>query len=215
VRLSPRLAPWALLLALAAGAPRAALANGLDDFLAFNAATKSATGRFEQQAFDRSGKAVDQSSGSFAFERPGKFRWSYEKPHKQLLVSDGHQLWIYDPDLKQVTVKRIGEAISATPAALLAGRDDITQLFTLRDAGTAGGLSWVEALPKAKDTGFERVRLGLHGKALAAMELYDQLGGRTMLRFIDLKANGGVPSDMFRFTPPAGADVIEDSPPKR
>ena len=209
MRFSPWFAPCALLLALALGAPRPALANGLDEFLAFNASTKSATGRFEQQAFDRSGKAVDQSSGSFAFERPGKFRWSYEKPHKQLLVSDGNKLWIYDPDLKQVTVKRIGQAISSTPAALLAGRDDITQLFTLRDAGSAGGLSWVEALPKAKDTGFERVRLGLQGKTLAAMELFDQLGGRTMLRFIDLKANAAVPAETFTFTPPPGADVIQ------
>jgi outer membrane lipoprotein carrier protein len=189
-----------------------AFANGLDDFLAFNAATRTATARFEQQAYDRAGKVVDRSSGSFSFARPDRFRWAYEKPHQQLLVADGKRLWIYDPDLRQVTVKRIDQAISSTPAALLAGKDDITNLFTLRDAGTADGLAWVEALPKAKDTGFERVRLGLKGRTLAAMELYDQLGGHTLLRFEDLKANPALPPSTFQFTPPKGADVIDDAP---
>jgi outer membrane lipoprotein carrier protein len=191
-----------------------ALAGGLDDFLAFNASTKTATARFEQQVFDRAGKVAERASGTFAFQRPGKFRWVYDKPNKQVLVGDGTKLWIYDPDLSQVTVKRIDQAISSTPAALLAGRDDITALFTLRDAGTADGLNWVEATPKAQDTGFERVRLGLQGKTLAAMELHDQLGGRTMLRFLDLKANAPVAADSFRFTPPKGADVLEDAPAK-
>ena len=187
-----------------------ALASGLDDFLAFNSSSKTASGRFEQQVFDRGGKVVEKASGTFAFQRPGKFRWVYDKPHKQLLVGDGTKLWIHDPDLNQVTVKKIGAAISSTPAALLAGKDDITTLFTLRDAGTADGLSWVEATPKAQDTGFERVRLGLQGKTLAAMELHDQLGGRTLLRFTELKSNAPVTADSFRFTPPKGADVLED-----
>jgi len=192
-----------------------AYASGLDDFLAFNSSSRTATGRFEQQVFDRSGKAVEKASGTFAFQRPGKFRWVYEKPHQQVLVGDGTKLWIHDPDLNQVTVKRIDQAISSTPAALLAGKDDITALFTLRDAGTADGLEWVEATPKAPDTGFERVRLGLRGKTLAAMELYDQLGGRTMLRFVDLKSNAPVAADSFRFVPPKGADVLEDVPQKK
>ena len=195
--------------------PFAAFANGLDDFLAFNAATKTATARFEQQVFDRGGKVVERASGTFAFARPGKFRWTYEKPHKQLLVGDGQKLWIHDPDLNQVTVKRIDQAISSTPAALLAGRDDITRLFTLRDGGSAEGLAWVEATPKAQDTGFERVRLGLSGKSLAAMELHDQLGGRTLLRFSDLRANAAVAPETFQFKPPPGADVIEDAPRKQ
>jgi outer membrane lipoprotein carrier protein len=190
--------------------PLSALGSGLDDFLAFNAATKTATARFEQQVLDRNGKVVERAAGTFAFARPGKFRWTYEKPNQQVLVGDGTKLWIHDPDLNQVTVKRIDAAISSTPAALLAGRDDITKLFTLRDAGAADGLNWVEALPKAQDTGFERVRLGLNGKTLAAMELNDQLGGRTLLRFSDLKANAPVAPATFQFTPPKGADVLED-----
>ena len=192
-----------------------AFASGLDDFLAFNASSKTATGLFDQQVFDRSGKAVEKASGSFAFQRPGKFRWTYEKPHKQLLVGDGQKLWIHDPDLNQVTVKRIDQAISSTPAALLAGKDDITTIFTLRDAGAADGLNWVEATPKAQDTGFEKVRLGLSGRTLAAMELFDSLGGHTLLRFSELKPNAPVSADSFRFSPPKGADVLEDAPAKK
>jgi outer membrane lipoprotein carrier protein len=202
------------LCAIAALAAAAAHAGGLDDFLAFNTATKTATARFEQQVFDRAGKVVETASGTFAFARPGKFRWTYAKPHKQVLVGDGSKLWIHDPDLNQVTVKRMDGAISSTPAALLSGKDDITTLFTLKDAGSADGLSWVEASPKAEDTGFERVRLGLKGRSLAAMELHDQLGGRTRLTFLDLKANAPVAPQSFVFTPPPGADVIEDAPRK-
>lgn len=209
----PRLA--CLLLALSCLASAPSRAGGLDDFLAFNAATKSATARFEQQVVDRTGRVVERATGTFAFARPGKFRWTYDKPNRQVLVSDGHKLWIHDPDLNQVTVKRIDAAISSTPAALLAGKDDITQLFTLRDAGTADGLAWVEALPKAPDTGFERVRLGLRDRTLAAMELNDQLGGRTLLRFPDLKANAAIPAGTFTFAPPKGADVLEDAPAKK
>jgi outer membrane lipoprotein carrier protein len=193
----------------------AALANGLDDFLAFNTSTKTATARFEQQVVDRAGKVVETAAGTFAFARPGKFRWTYDKPHQQVLVGDGTRLWIHDPDLNQVTVKRMEGAISSTPAALLAGKEDITALFTLRDAGSADGLSWVEAVPKTQDTGFERVRLGLKGRALAAMELNDSLGGRTRLRFVDLKPNAPVSPQSFAFTPPKGADVIEDAPARK
>jgi outer membrane lipoprotein carrier protein len=194
-----------------------ALGSGLDDFLAFNSASKTATARFEQQVLDRGGKVVERASGTFTFQRPGKFRWTYEKPHEQVLVGDGVKLWIYDPDLKQVTVKQIGRAISSTPAALLAGKDDITALFTLRDAGVGAqdGLSWIEATPKTQDTGFERVRLGLKGKSLAAMELFDQLGGHTKLTFSDLRTNVAVAPETFRFSPPKGADVLEDAPQKR
>jgi len=195
--------------------PISTFANGLDDFLSFNHDTKSATGRFEQRVMDRAGKVVDRGSGSFAFARPGKFRWVYEKPHPQTLVADGQKLWIYDPDLQQVTIKRMDQAISSTPAALLAGREDITALFSLRDAGTADGLEWVEATPKTPDTGFDKVRLGLKDKQLAAMELFDQLGGHSSLRFSELKPNAPVPADAFKFTPPKGADVIEDAPARK
>lgn len=204
-----------VLAACAALAIASARAGGLDDFLAFNQSTKTATARFEQQVLDRSGKAVERAQGTFAFARPGRFRWVYEKPHEQVLVADGQKLWIHDPDLQQVTVKRIDQAIAATPAALLAGKDDITAHFTLRDAGSEGGIDWVEATPKTGDTGFDRVRLGLRQGTLAAMELFDQLGGRTRLEFTQLRPNAPIPPGTFTFTPPKGADVIEDAPTRR
>ncbi len=177
---------------------------------------RAATARFDQVVYDRKGEAVARSTGTFAFARPGKFRWAYEKPHRELLVGDGARLWIYDPDLNQVTVKRVDQAISARrPRRCWPGATTSTALFTLRDAGAGDGLEWVEALPRAKDTGFDKVRLGLRGRTLAAMELYDQLGSRTMLRFTDLRANVALADAAFRFAPPPGADVIEDAPAKR
>lgn len=201
-----------LLLAAALALPvSSALAGALDDFFAFNAATKSASARFEQQVFDRGGRAMDKSWGSFAFARPGKFRWAYEKPVRQLLVGDGTRLYIHDADLNQVTVKRIDKAMTSTPAALLAGKEDITSVFTLTDGGSADGLGWVVATPRQADTGFEKVRIGMRGRTLAAMELTDSLGGTTRLAITELKANPALPPDTFRFVPPKGADVIDDS----
>lgn len=204
-----RIARFAAALAAAAAIP--ALAGAVDDFLAFSAGTRSATARFEQKVFDRDGRTVETASGTFAFSRPGRFRWAYDPPARQLLVGDGTRLWIHDPDLNQVTVRTIDKAISATPAALLAGNRDVTAVFTLSDGGAADGLAWVVAVPRERDTGFERVRLGLRGGSLAAMELHDALGGRTMLRFTDLRANARLAPEAFRFVPPAGADVLDES----
>jgi outer membrane lipoprotein carrier protein len=200
-----------ILLALLLAAAPAAFANALDDFLAFNTQAKTATARFDQQVFDQKGRVVDKSSGTFAFARPGKFRWTYDKPVKQTLVGDGIRLWIHDADLNQVTVKRIDKAMSSTPAALLAGKDDITKVFTLADAGEKNGVGWVIATPKVKDTGFESVRIGMKGRALSAMELADSLGGRTSLVFTDLKPNASLPPATFQFTPPKGADVMDET----
>ena len=203
-----------VLLGIAVGSAAHA-AGSIEKLKAFVAQTQSARAIFTQQVMDKDGKTIQSGSGRVAFQRPGKFRWTYDKPNKQVLVGDGSKLWIHDPDLNQVTVKRIDRAISSTPAALLAGKDDITALFTLRDAGAADGLNWVEATPKAQDTGFDKVRLGLQGRTLAAMELFDSLGGHTLLRFSDLKSNAPVSADSFRFSPPKGADVLEDAPAKR
>ena len=189
-------------------------ANALDDFLAFSSTTKSASARFDQVVVDRSGRTVERASGTLAFARPGKFRWTYEKPTRSLLVSDGTKLWLYDQDLNQVTVKAYDRSLSSTPAALLAGKEDIASVFTLREAGEENGLAWVAATPKEKDTGFESAKMGMKGKALAAMELVDQLGGRTLITFSDFKSNPALAAEMFRFTPPKGADVLDEAAKK-
>ena len=202
-------------LALAAlCAAQAAMANGLDAFFAFNSGARNVTADFEQTVYDRAGKVADHSTGRFELARPDKFRWTYEKPHQLLLLSDGHKLWTYDPDLRQVSVRRMDQAIASTPAALLAGKDDITRYFTLRDAGSAEGIDWVDAVPKSADTGFEDVRIGMRGNDLAAMELRDALGGRTMLRFSRLDTNAKLLPSTFTFTAPQGVDVVDDTKPK-
>jgi outer membrane lipoprotein carrier protein len=200
-----------LLAVLAASVPVAAAAGAVDAFLGFTASSRSATARFEQQVFDRAGKVVDRSSGSFAFSRPGKFRWAYDKPVRSLIVADGTRLWIHDEDLNQVTVKPMDRALTATPAALLAGSGDITAVFTLRDSAAADGLEWLEATPRESDTGFDRIRIGMKGRVPGAMELQDSLGGRTVLRFTEFRPDARIDPAVFRFTPPAGADVLDES----
>jgi outer membrane lipoprotein carrier protein len=198
--------------ALAAIAAHWAHAGAVDDFLAFTASSRSATARFEQQVFDRNGRQVERAAGDFAFSRPGRFRWAYDRPVRTLVVADGARLWMHDEDLNQVTVRPMDRALSATPAALLAGEADVTAVFALREAGREGGLDWLEAVPKERDTGFEKVRIGMRGRTPAAMELLDSLGGRTLLRFPEFRPGAAVDPAAFRFTPPAGADVLEDAP---
>lgn len=184
-----------------------ARAAGLDQLKAFLAATQGARGSFVQTVTARSGRKPQQSSGIFAFQRPGKFRWSYESPYPQLLVSDGVKFWSYDPDLKQVAVKKLGEAFGASPAALLAGRD-LEKHFVLKDDGVSDGVEFVEALPRGSETTFTRVRIGLAGNQPRVMEIHDSFGQATLLRFISFEANPTLPATTFGFIPPKGADVI-------
>ena len=139
--------------------PLAAMASGIDQFKAFLEKTRQARGVFSQSVLGKSGRKPQLSSGSFAFSRPGKFRWTYDEPFQQLLVSDGEKLWSYDPELKQVTVGKLGKALGASPAALLAG-DALEDNFVIADGGAADGHEFVEATPKARDGSFERVRIG-------------------------------------------------------
>jgi len=198
-------------LAFAAFAPTPAAANSLDRFSDFLKGTQSARGGFTQQIRDRGGRVVQESRGTLAFQRPGRFRWVYEKPYPQVIVGDGRKVWIYDEDLNQVTVKRLDKALGSTPAALLAGSNDVAKAFDLSDAGRKDGLEWVEARPKDKEASFERIRIGFGASGLAAMELSDSFGQTTLLRFQSLQRNPKLDASQFRFSPPKGADVIGDT----
>jgi outer membrane lipoprotein carrier protein len=158
----------------------------------------------------KAGRKPQVTSGSVLLSRPGKFRWQIEKPYPQLMVGDGQKVWLYDPDLNQVTVRKIGEALDGTPAALLAGDNAIEKRFTLSDGGKADGLDWVEAVPKSKDASFARIRLGFRGEVLAAMEMQDNFGQTTDIRFASVERNPAIAAQQFRFVPPAGADVVGD-----
>ena len=185
-----------------------AYADAIDRLHRFLESTRTLRADFTQMVVGKSGRQPQTSSGVMMFSRPGKFRWQIEKPYSQLLVGDGEKVWIHDPDLRQVTVKPAGAALGGTPAALLAGDTVIEKDFTLREAGERDGLDWVEATPRAQDSGFDRVRIGFAGSELRAMELLDSLGQSTSLRFAHVERNPRLAPSLFRFTPPANADVI-------
>jgi outer membrane lipoprotein carrier protein len=197
-------------LGVAAGAWSAAAASGIDRLNQFIASTQSATGEFEQRIYGRDRNAVQASRGTFAFARPGRFRWIYAKPYEQVIVGDGARVWVYDPDLKQVTVRKLDLALGATPAALLAGSNEALRAFTLKDEGARDGLEWVEAVPRERESNFERIRMGFGFSGLERMELVDAFGQTTELRFTGFQRNARVDPELFRFAPPPGADVIGD-----
>lgn len=196
----------ALGLALAlCGVARADAVQALRDFVA---QAQSGRAEFTQTVTSPDGSRRRQSSGSFEFQRPNRFRFSYLKPHEQLIVCDGVRVWLYDPGLKQATARRIGQALSATPAALLAGTD-VERDFTLSAQAGADGLQWVQAVPRVQDGTVQSVRVGFRGRELAALEISDAFGQRSLLQFSQLQLNVAIAPSQFRFSPPAGADVIE------
>jgi len=184
-------------------------AASLERFQSYVRTTQAARGNFEQKVYDKTGKLVQDSRGSFAFLRPGRFRWTYVKP-QQVIVGDGERVWIHDADLNQVTVRKVARVLGATPAALLAGASDIEKSFELKEAGTRDGLEWLEAKPREKEAGFETVRLGMSTGGVEAMELVDHFGQTTVLRFSGVVRNPQIEPATFRFTPPKGADVLGD-----
>lgn len=187
-----------------------ASAGGIAQLRQFVDTARSAQGEFEQTVFAASGRKPQRASGSFVFARPGKFRWTYDKPYPQVLVSDGDKLWSWDRDLNQVTVKRLGDALGSTPAAILAGDDAIERNFELAEAGSSDGLEWVRAKPRQADSSFESMRMGFAGGTLKRMELKDNFGQTTLIEFRSLVAGARPDPAQFRFVPPSGADVIGD-----
>lgn len=187
--------------------PLTAHASGLGQLKTFLVETHSARGSFTQTVIARSGRKPQQSSGTFSFTRPGKFRWVYEKPYEQLLVGDGEKFWSFDRDLNQVTVKKIGQAFGSSPAALLAG-EALDKNFALKEAQPGDGLEFVEAHPKAQDAIFQDLRIGFKDGLPQLMEIHDNFGQTTLLRFIKFESNPTLPPGEFSFTPPKGADVV-------
>ena len=190
--------------------PGLAAAAATDELKTFLGQTQTLKARFAQMVLDRNLKTLQQAQGNMQFSRPGKFRWDYLKPYEQTIVGDGTRLWIHDKDLNQVTVRKLDRALGASPAALLAGGNDLERDFTLSNAGMKDGLDWLDAVPKSRDTVFERVRMGFGKAGLEAMELRDQFGQVTVITFADVERNPRIPAEVFRFTPPQGADVITE-----
>jgi len=198
-----------LLLALSATAVRADAVDRLRQLLE---STKLLRADFTQTVLPKNGRKPQFSSGTMAIARPHKFRWQIEKPYPQLIVGDGERVWLHDPELNQVTVKKQGAALAGSPAALLAGEGIavLEKSFVLKDAGVRDGLEWLDATPKNTDSGFEKVRIGFAGIELRAMELTDSFGQQTSLLFSKVERNPALAAATFRFVPPKGADVLGD-----
>lgn len=200
-----------------------ARADGLSSLELFIRGTASGRADFTQVVTSppREGQAARtrSSSGTFEFVRPSRFRFNYRKPFEQILVADGQTLWLYDADLNQVTARAQSSALGSTPAALIAAAPNLQALqaeFTLANAPERDGLQWVSATPKARDSQLQSIRVGLReadkGGArtaeLAALEIIDSFGQRSVLSFSRVQVNPAIPAETFRFKPPAGADVI-------
>jgi outer membrane lipoprotein carrier protein len=190
-------------------------AGGVERLKSFIDSAKTFRANFTQTIYYKSGKKPRKSSGIVVLSRPGKFRWQVEKPYAQLMVGDGTRVWLYDPDLKQVTKKKVGETLGGTPAAILAGEpgqgsEAIEKTFKLEEGEPRDGLEWAIAWPKAKDASFEKVLLGFRGGELAAMEMHDNFGQATVVEFSAVERNPNVPAALFRFNPPPGVDVVGD-----
>ena len=184
-------------------------AAAIEKLKSFIAATHSAQANFTQVVLDQNGQQIQNASGVMQFQRPGKFRWTYQKPYQQIIVGDGEKFWLYDVDLNQVTVKKLDAALGSSPAALLAGSNEIENAFTLQESGNQDGLDWLKATPKAQDSSSDKILMAFNAQAqLVTMELQDAYGRKTVLRFSALQRNPKLPEQQFRFTPPSGADVI-------
>ncbi len=210
-------------------------ADAIGKLKSFVSSTQSGQANFTQELLDKGGKRLQLVSGTMQFVRPGKFRWVYQKPYEQVIVGDGAKFWLYDVDLNQVTVKKLDAALGGSPAALLAGSNEIERDFALRNIGCGAavtpasspagttvpaeqcgaaaqnGLEWLEAIPRAPDTSFERIRMAFNAQSdLVVMELRDSFGHLTVLHFSNLKRNPQLAPGLFQFSPPKGADVLGD-----
>ena len=186
----------------------AARADTVDTLREFVRDVKSGRAAFTQVVTSTDGARKKTSSGQFEFQRPNRFRFDYQKPFEQRIVADGVKVWTYDTDLNQASSRRNAQALGSTPAALLSG-GSLDNEFTLSLLPAKDGLDWALATPKVKDGAFQSMRVGFKGKELAAVEITDGFGQRSLLSFSRFEANVALDAERFRFTPPAGADILE------
>jgi outer membrane lipoprotein carrier protein len=194
-------------LLLVSGITRAA--DGVSELQRFYDRLIDLETRFEQTQYDETGKVMQVSLGHFSLARPDRFRWEYTTPYTQTMVSDGRTFWFYDVDLAQVTKRRAAEALQGTPALLLSGGPALTEQFNLKAQGDREGLHWVQMQPKAGNSDFQDVRLGLKDGLPRVMELRDNLGQTTRIRFSDVRLNPGIRPGHFEFRVPQGVEVVD------
>lgn len=192
---------WSPLVLAASPDPTASLRQ-------FFSAVHSYQARFNQVVLDENLNAIQESSGTLWIERPNKFRWDYDLPFKQQIVADGNRIWVYDPELKQVTVRPLTGGLGDTPAMLLAGKGHLDANFTVKSLGTQGKLAWARLIPKRKDGGFEDIRIGFERGRLRMLEMVDGFGQTTRVTLQEPSENKKIEPAQFHFTPPKGVDVV-------
>ena len=170
-------------------------------------ALASVRAEFTQDLVVKDGSKPQHAAGTLSLKRPGRFRWDYTDP-RQVIVCDGEHLWLYDPDLEQVTVRRVRESLAQTPAMLLSGEARVRDGFVVHDGGRLDGLDWTVLVPKAGDTDYREIRLGFAGDLLKRLEFADKLNQRTVIELRKLERNVQLPESLFRFVAPPGVDVI-------
>lgn len=189
-------------------APTAVQADAVDALRSFVRDVKTGSAGFTQTVTSPDGTKKKTSSGSFEFSRPNRFRFSYAKPFEQVIVGDGQKVWIYDADLNQASSRKFDQALGSTPAALLAGAS-LEKDFELSNLPDRDGLAWAQALPRNKEGGFQSLKVGFKAGQIAAVEIVDSFGQRSALQFSGFASNPVLAAERFKFTVPAGADLVE------
>lgn len=203
-----RLSGWAFaaaLVACASPAPAGEARSRLDVFLH---GFQSLRGAFEQQQFDETGAPLESAKGTVAILKPGRFRWEYQQPYAQTIISDGKQLWVYDKDLAQVSVNDIAKSGPGAPARILGEDVDVDAVYTVVEEPSTDGVAWIALTPKGEGSQYTTIEIGLAADGVRAMRLKDNLGQTTLITFHDLVRNGEVAPGLFAFTPPPGVDVV-------
>lgn len=191
-----------------------ALAGAREKMTAFTAGLQGLDARFEQRVYDPNGRQSEISSGSVKLAAPRHFRWEYQKPSPQLIVADGDHIWIYDPDLEQVTVRNQSFEEQGSPLSVLVDPTELDRQYNVSEGGKDDGLEWLVLLPKkGDDAPFQKARLGFNASGMVRMELNDALGQRTVIGFSPWQRNPSFPAGTFRFIPPAGTDVVGEVSP--
>ena len=163
---------------------------------------------FKQVVLDDGLNIIQESSGNLYIQRPNKFRWDYELPFKQHIVGDGKQIWVYDAELQQVTVRKMDGVLGNTPAILLAGEGNLHENFKVKSLGKQGQLVWTQLIPRNKDGGYEDIRIGFEDGKLRTLEMIDSFGNTTRINLRDIRENIRIKKSTFRFKPPKGVDVV-------
>ena len=198
---------FALMLPLALSAT-IAQADGISSLKNFYAKTNAMRANFYQIVTDRQGQKIQEVYGEMQLKRPNMFRWDYNKPFEQQIISDGKQVWLYDTELAQVTVRALSKALGSSPAALLAGGESLDQNFKLMNLPAKDNLEWVSANPNDADSGFEKISLGFKNGLLQEMKLVDTFGHQTKIVFSKQLQNPVIDTKTFLFKPPKGVDVV-------